>query len=366
MNATAAISIPLSAFARWWMREITGCIPSAWRSIGNHRSQILDVTVSPDRVTFRCTKAGKEVEIGEVGLDDAGTPLIHPLLVRIRRQINVRRATIVLRLEPQQVLRRRIVLPLVAAENLREVLTFELDRHTPFRAEDVYFDYRLINSDRQENRIAVDLVVVPRVIVDRATALMAGWAMTPDRIGIAGETFRSDNGTNLSQPMASSHGRRLARRFAAILAALAVVLLGAAAYLEFLTQERTLSVYQEGLEQRRTENLAADAMKVQLTDLLTRSQYIAQQKQGRPLLVALLHEVTRRMPDDTWFSHLRLQADRLDVSGYAPSASALIALLEESPMLSQVRFASPVTFDTKLGLERFNLSASIDPSEEMP
>jgi len=366
MIGTAEISTSLSRFVRWWVNELTGCIPATWRSIGNHRSQVLDVIVSPDRVTFRCRKAGKDVEIGQVGLEDASAPAVRTLLNRIRRQINIRRGAIVLGLTPQQVLRRRIVLPFAATENLREVLTFELDRHTPFRAEDVYFDYRLASNDKQDKRISVDIAVVPRVIVDRATDLMTKWGMTPDRITVAGDGFEGDDRIDLGGPVAGGHRARFARRLSAITAALAVALAATAVYLEFVRQQQTLSIYQGALEQRQAESLAADAMKVQLADLLNRSQYIVQQKQGRPLVAALLDEVTKRIPDNTWFSQLHLQAGKLAVSGYAPSASALIALLEDSPMLSQVRFTSPVTFDAKLGLERFNLTASVDPGGGMP
>lgn len=366
MIATANTSTVLSQFARWWMSELIGCIPPAWRSIGNHRSNALDVIVSPERVTFRCRKAGKDVELGEVCLEEASTPATRTLLARVRREINVRRGTIVLRLTPQQVLRRRIVLPGAAAENLREVLTYELDRHTPYQAEDVYFDYQLVDADKQEDRISVFIVVVPRSIVDRATDLMAKWGMTPDRICVLADPTGGDDGIDLLGPSTARYRVGLVQHLAAVMAVLAVTLAAATLYLEFARQARTLAVYQEALEQRRVENRAAEGMRSQLADLLSRTQYIVQQKQGRPLVSALLDEVTRRIPDDTWFSQLRLQADQLVVSGYAPSASALIALLEESPMLSQMRFASPVTFDAKLGLERFNLSGSVDPRGDLP
>ena len=51
-----------------------------------------------------------------------------------------RAGQVVLVLPDDQVLRRTVELPLAARENLREVVSFELDRYTPFAAEDVMFD----------------------------------------------------------------------------------------------------------------------------------------------------------------------------------------------------------------------------------
>jgi general secretion pathway protein L len=55
----------------------------------------------------------------------------------------------------------------------------------------------------------------------------------------------------------------------------------------------------------------------------------------------------------------RVEGNELVLSGYSPHASALIGLLEDSEMLEQVRFGSPVTFDQRLGAERFTLSGAI-------
>ena len=68
-----------------------------------------------------------------------------------------------LELPAERVLQRTVDLPLAAAENLREVLGFEMDRHTPFKAEDVAFDYHIVSTDRQTKRLLVDLTVAPRI-----------------------------------------------------------------------------------------------------------------------------------------------------------------------------------------------------------
>ncbi len=61
----------------------------------------------------------------------------------------------------------------------------------------------------------------------------------------------------------------------------------------------------------------------------------------RPLPV--LRELTDLMPTDTWLTTLSLDQKGVELTGQAAAASALIPLLENSPRLERVEFASPVT-----------------------
>jgi Tfp pilus assembly protein PilN len=61
----------------------------------------------------------------------------------------------------------------------------------------------------------------------------------------------------------------------------------------------------------------------------------------RPLPV--LREVTEVVPNDAWLTMLTFDAKGVELTGQASQASLLIPLLENSPKLERVEFASPVT-----------------------
>jgi len=61
----------------------------------------------------------------------------------------------------------------------------------------------------------------------------------------------------------------------------------------------------------------------------------------RPLPV--LRELTDLLPTDTWLTTLSFDQKGVELTGQAAAASALIPLLENSPRLERVEFASPVT-----------------------
>jgi Tfp pilus assembly protein PilN len=61
----------------------------------------------------------------------------------------------------------------------------------------------------------------------------------------------------------------------------------------------------------------------------------------RPLPV--LRELTEILPGDAWLTSLTLEPKGVELTGQAQTASVLIPILENSPRLMGVEFASPVT-----------------------
>lgn len=61
----------------------------------------------------------------------------------------------------------------------------------------------------------------------------------------------------------------------------------------------------------------------------------------RPL--PILRDLTELLPQDAWLTTLSLDTKSVEMTGQAGSASSLIPLLENSPWLERVEFASPVT-----------------------
>jgi len=59
--------------------------------------------------------------------------------------------------------------------------------------------------------------------------------------------------------------------------------------------------------------------------------------------LAVLRELTEIMPNDAWITYLALDVRGVELTGQAGAASTLIPLLENSPRLERVEFASPVT-----------------------
>src|SRR5262245_1615039 len=80
--------------------------------------------------------------------------------------------------------------------------------------------------------------------------------------------------------------------------------------------------------------------------------------------LGLLRELTDIVPSDAWVTYLALDAKGVEITGQAGAASNLIPLLENSPRLERVEFASPVTRGRDR--EQFRIRAAWEPPSAAP
>jgi len=346
-------------FFAWWRASLIECLPGRLCGLFRRRRPLLVVAWADESLRLRMRKGDRWRELGPIPFQPANPFGMRQAVAAATRDMRLRGAEIVVELPAHQVLRRVVELPMAAVENLREVLSFEMDRHTPLKAEDAAFDYRVITTDPAAKRVAVDVAVVQRTLVERACALAESLGLTPQRIGIGADDEDARQPLNLLPPAERSAGIAVARSLSIFLA-LAVCALGiGAVYLPLYFKGRVLAAYEARLEGSRAAAVEADFLSQQVAAALERTQFLVERRLSTPTTAALLNELTILLPDDTWLIELHWRGNQLSFSGFSPRAASLIASIEESSMISEVRFASPVTTDPKIGRERFNLSAVV-------
>lgn len=388
MGQSVLWTLPLS-FMRWWGRELLACVPRSLRAALAPNRRALAVQVEGDRVIIR-RQGGRGAEIiGEIAPGRAQDAAARRLLRRAGRG-TVSKGVLISR---AQSLHKIVSLPPAAAENLREVLAFEMDRLTPFKAADVYYDYRVVepggSSDRQAERLDVDLLVAAKADVDRAVATVRAWGVDPDFVSVAEppgaetqgaetpgaetpgaetpragtprvETLAAD--FNLL-PRAVNTGGRFAAWASGGLAVVVVALALVALVMPLQLQQRTLARVEADAAAARAAAFEVDALRSRLAEVVERGDSVAARKNSEPSVVALLDEVTRRLPDETWLVQLSRRGDELTMSGFSSKATALISRLENSALFTNVQFGSPVTLDRNVDLERFNITAVLRAEE---
>src|SRR5450759_6024403 len=138
----------LDTFLRWWTGELGALLPANWRELSLLGGGGPLVSLREDELIVHEMRLGRLAELDRVrlsGLDPAGQRLA--LANLLGRGSRGSAQSVRLCLDGTQCLSKHIRLPLATEENLREVLGFEMDRHTPFKAEQVYFDYRIVKRD---------------------------------------------------------------------------------------------------------------------------------------------------------------------------------------------------------------------------
>lgn len=343
-------------FLVWWLGELRACLPASLRRGITRRRKLLLLAIEDDQVRLRLRKGNNWRELGAFPLRD-GTPGSSSSSVQ-RMARGVGRSDVAIALPSHKVLRRLVQLPAAALENLREVLSFEMDRHTPLKAEQVAFDYRLINSDQSAKRISVDLAVAQRSVVDSAAQLAHSLGFLPNVVCASAADLETPQPMNLLVAQAEAPARG-ASRLTILLLGLAVGLGLAAIYLPLHLKRELLATYQARLAESRAAAVQADTLSTQLAAAQTRADFLSRRRRDEPMVTALLNELSLRLPQDTWLLQFDLRGREVDLAGLSPHASNLIAEIEASEMLSEVQFAAPVVMDSDFGLEKFQLSLTV-------
>ena len=364
-DLAARLIAVIGGFFVWWFKELAGLVPARLRGAleGSADAALVDLS-GPEIVLSRLSGRSWR-ELGRVDPQGLNVPAQARAFAGLIRKAKLHELEVVLRLPASTALSKTLSLPLAAEENLRQVLTFEMDRHTPFSAEEVYFDYRVRTRNAETGRMEVELVTVPRKVMDERCERARAWGVVPDVVDIAievqgGEDRRAEDGSegfNLLPAVKGANGSSGVGGLSLVLAAIAAALVAVAVYLPIEAQQGELQAISAALAKAKAEASAAIELRGEIDRLVEESQFLVTRKQKSVKATEVLEELTRILPDGTWLRQFKIKDRELRISGFSQAAANLIGLIEKSAMFENARFTSPVTQDRREGLERFNVAA---------
>lgn len=344
-------------FWRWWQDQLKKSIPAGLRSWFIHDTHILIALPTEENVQAWHQEAGAITPL-DSGLQSCG---VESALRALRDRQSDQEVSFTLLLLPGQYLRREITLPLAAEENLRQVISFELDRQTPFSADQVYFTSQVLERLPSSRQLRVEFVLTPREFLDTRLARLHQANLKPSQVDAAVLEGHSPVplGVDLLPPRWRTSESRWHRLLNWTLAGTLALLIGMGLTLPILTQDRILKALEKQVAQARRAAQATTALKQQVTELEQAARFGLIRKQSTPPLVQVLEDLAKRLPQDTWLSGFSYRNGELRIDGSSPAASKLIEMLEDSPFLQNTHFVSPVTQDHRTGLERFQISMTV-------
>ena len=363
-RAVPAWRLKLAAFWRWWTGELARLVPERFAGLGGAGRAPVIAMAGDELVLVEPRSAvGPESRVDLGGLDEARRrEALRALLERAGES----RARTRITLEPGEALVRRVNMPAATEENLRQVLAFEMDRLTPFRAEDVYFDYRVVARDAAAGQLAVQLAVARRDLVDARVERVRSLGAS-----VQGVTVREDlaqAGPHLDLLPLEQRGERESSRVRIIQWALAgvVVLLAAVALLLPVWHKRAAVISTFPLVTKaRQDAEATDAIARELEKQVADYNFLLAKKHASYPALAYIEDVTRLMPDNTWLQQLDIKAvgkaREIQLSGETTSSSKLIELLEQSRVLQNAMTRGTETRGSQPNTVRFMIAAEPRP-----
>lgn len=307
-------------FFNWWITELIECAPARWR----------------ERLVSRKT-----------------VQAVWPLQAREDSPANVKLGLLV---AADEVWPCELELPKQTARNLRSVVSYELDKHTPFTNDQVYFDVKA-RSSQQSGLLQVLLVVIDRPRLDRiigeATAL--GIEVTGvDAFDGSGQPL----GLNLMPCDTGSTAHKKLRRIRYALWATIVLLLIAIPATLISKREQRLEEMRVELAQLRGQAMEVDGMRKKLLVREETEKALGLQSSHHQTTLTLLENLTACVTKDTWLDHLEIRSDLVvNLTGMSRTASELPSLLMSCANLHKAAFQGGVQPDGESGMDRFSITA---------
>jgi general secretion pathway protein L len=358
LNLNKNVTLEIKPLLRWWARELAFLVPTKIRQFFHAPQSAIIVRVSGEQFELSYEFGGEQKLLAVVARDDLQNATIKNLL----SEEKFKNALIILRLSNTDALIKTLNLPLAAQTNIEQVVRYELDRYSPFKADQVYFATRIERIDNEAAQLCVQLLLSPKKILETFYSDCKTLGITPQIVDV--ENAPSDlqnlhSAYNLLpthlQPKVKNTARFLTGGLLTLLFLLSFASLILPVWLEYQgVQEFEAKIAKIEKEVKAVKNLQAE-----MDTLREETQLLINEKTATPPVVAILNEISALMKDDSWLAYLQYSDGQIQLQGESQAASNLLADLEASDYFANVSFASPVTQDKSSGLERFQITAQV-------
>ncbi|MBY0380398.1 MAG: PilN domain-containing protein [Xanthobacteraceae bacterium] len=266
-----------------------------------------------------------------------------------------------IQLNSNGVLFRSLDFPKQAVDFLAAMIRAQIDRLTPWAANDVVFGWSPPSNITNE-RIQLTLAATSKYTIQPLVQLAGD-------LGAASVTVVAEAPAGEGAPamlkvfetsMQSAIGRTmdLPRILRVILLSSGVA---AATSLVFAAYAgNALDAEQQQLSRRIAERRAS-LLLGQTAEGGSAQSLLAKRKRTTPSSVMVLEAISRVLPDNTYVTELRLEGDKVQVVGISQDAPPLISLMEQSPQFSRATFFAPTTRATGDPGEHFHIEVHVTP-----
>jgi general secretion pathway protein L len=358
LNFNKNVTFEIKPFLRWWARELAFLVPTKMRQFFHSPQAAIILRSKAQQFELSYEINGKQKHLANVARDSSKAAAVKNLLADER----FKNAIFVLRLSNEDALAKTVNLPLAAQANVAQVVGYELDRYSPFKAEQVYFTTRIERIDTEAMQIVAQLLLTPKKVLENLYKDCKNLGITPSFVDV--ENFPNDLQNlhfayNLLPQNLQPKVKNTSRWIIGGLLTLLVLLSFSSLILPVFLEYQAVEGLRNKISNIDKEVKAVKNLQAEMDSLREETQLLINEKTAAPPVVAILNEISALMSDDSWLSYLQYNDGQIQLQGESKAASNLLADLEASDYFAKVSFASPVTQDKASGLERFQITAEI-------
>jgi general secretion pathway protein L len=350
----------LNELIAWWLERMRELLPARLLREQAGPRQALIVTAEddfdpenpadPSTISLARRRRTRELPVGRFTLDEPGRRAARAALGNRDRGVPV-----ILRLQPDNLLEREVVLPLAAERDLAQVLHYEMDRFSPFAADEVFWTFAISRRDRASGRVFALVSLAPKARLEGLIAALNEIGVAPSLLEapLPGGSVRQ---IGLGQPdVRRDRLRRLALVGAgALCAAFALAVVA----VPFVRQSGELAELDARIASLKPGVARAETLRKQMASESSGADALASETARVGDMLQALAALTDLLPDDTFLNALTVRARKLTMDGQSAAANKLIAALSTDPVIKDATFAAPVT-RTVSGEDAFSIRAEL-------
>jgi general secretion pathway protein L len=260
-------------------------------------------------------------------------------------------------LEANQVLSKELLLPAATESNLQQVLAFEMDRQTPFRASDVYYTWKILGAEKEAGQIRVELFVVPRKPVDAVLESLASRGLAASGVDVLDGV--QSCGVNLLPPEKRHRAVNPRTRLNLGLAAAALVLLVVVMVESLNFRAGRVRELEAAIAEVQDEAREVQHLREQVAETSEAASFLTRRRAASPMAIEVLADITTILPDDTYLDRLVINSGGILMQGKSRNAQQLIEVVNNSAVFEKAAFRGSTRLDAVSGLELFEVNAEV-------
>jgi general secretion pathway protein L len=335
-------------FLSWWRQHLWECVPDSLRQRANRAMRPAMVSISDGLAWPARAELRHSVQLSASPLLSGDKSAAKPVALVIGERNGFRRD---------------VALPLTVEPRLDQVLLYELDRLTPLKPSDLYYDFRVKRRDNANGVCIVEVVAAPK---SRVNAMIAE---VESRGGNVGRLLLSandvDNGIDMMRASSKPYENAAKNNWLTpLLLAICAALVASIIVYPIFKKRQYVIALQPAETSARAEAETATVIQRQLEKQVSDYNFLLKRKHSLPITVQVLEDIGKRLPDDTWAQSFEIKPQpnakirEVIVQGETGSGAKLLQLVQESPLLKDPTLKAAMT-RVAPNAERFHFAGEL-------
>ena len=335
----------------------------AWRA-----QRTLVITCENDRFVLREVANGGTIRQEAPHEHEEKRPVLAVLTAGERVSDEMCRAAqwgiVVLEIPSENVVVRRITVPVQAREFVAGIIRNQIDRLSPWHSDQAIYGFEPEVDAEDSATLDVSVLIASRAVIDAARERITAIGLSVDRVvaslGNAGSAKAVALWSRLVD-VSPEYQARMRRNIG----------IGIATTIAICVAFSVWAMISASLIRSKSEDVAAriDTLRRQLQSPVTLQSAASlpprerewYDKETSPSAVIVIEALSRALPDTAYLTELILQKTTLRIIGLTSDAPPLIASLEHSGSLTGVHFFAPTTREPDGNHFKFHIEGRVEP-----